>query len=130
MNNQDSERVWCFQATDNHPAVATRRLAGKGITLNVQSDVSCGGALVKHFRNEQPMLGGGTVPAQRDALKDDTRLVVGGMGGNTLGFASILKQCSAKPRGDAGGALPGGPVDPDSAAGECAEFFTSGGGKA
>ncbi|MEU2022710.1 SGNH/GDSL hydrolase family protein [Streptomyces sp. NPDC016469] len=130
LNNQDSPRAWCFQATENYPAVATRSLADKGITLKVQSDVSCGGALVEHFWREQPMLGGGTAPAQRDALKDDTRLVVGGIGGNTFGFASILKQCSAKLRGDEGLALPGQPVDPDSAADECADFFTSGDGKA
>ncbi|MEW2174984.1 SGNH/GDSL hydrolase family protein [Streptomyces sp. NPDC005406] len=131
VNDMDSPRGWCFQATENYPAVATRRLADKSITLNVQSDVSCGGALVENFWRQQPLpFGAGTVPAQRDALKDDTRLVVGGMGGNTFGFTSILKQCSARLRGDEGGALPGSPVDPDSAAGECADFFTSGDGKA
>ncbi|ELP63242.1 SGNH/GDSL hydrolase family protein [Streptomyces turgidiscabies] len=130
VNNQDNERGWCFQATENYPAVAARSLADKGITLNVQSDVSCGGALVEHFWREQPLLGGGTAPAQRDALKDDTRLLVGGIGGNTFGFTNILKQCSATLRGDQGGALPGEPVDRDSPADECADFFTSGDGKA
>ncbi|MFF8732257.1 SGNH/GDSL hydrolase family protein [Streptomyces sp. NPDC015171] len=129
VNNQDSERGWCFQAKENYPAVATRRLADKGITLNVQSDVSCGGALIHHFWQEQELLPGSgmKVPAQQDALKDDTRLIVGSMGGNTLGFNSILKQCSVKLRGQA--LLPGGPVDPDSPAGECRDFFTSGDGK-
>ncbi|MFJ4536665.1 SGNH/GDSL hydrolase family protein [Streptomyces tibetensis] len=130
VNNQDNERGWCFQATENYPAVATRRLADNGITLDVQSDVSCGGALVEHFWKEQEMLGGGTVPAQQDALKEDTQLVVGGMGGNTLGFTSILKQCSAKLRGNEGALLPGEPVDPDKPAGECREFFASEDGKA
>ncbi|MEU8886996.1 SGNH/GDSL hydrolase family protein [Streptomyces sp. NPDC048442] len=128
VNDQDSERGGCVQAAENYPAVATRRLADKDITLNVHSDVSCGGALIEHFGNEQPVLGGGTVPAQQDALKDDTQLVVGGMGGNTLGFNSILKQCSAKLR--ARTLLPGEPVDADSPAGECRNFLTSGDGKA
>ncbi|MGW5732912.1 MULTISPECIES: hypothetical protein [Streptomyces] len=37
LNHPDSERVWCFQAAPNHPAVATRTLAGKGVTLDVQA---------------------------------------------------------------------------------------------
>ncbi|MFG2963734.1 MULTISPECIES: SGNH/GDSL hydrolase family protein [unclassified Streptomyces] len=130
VNDADKPRGWCFQATENYPAVAARRLADNGITLDVQSDASCGGALVENFWREQQLpFGVGTVPAQRHALKDDTRLVVGGIGGNTLGFTSILKQCSAKLR-DEGALLPGEPLDPDSPAGECRDFFTSGDGKA
>ncbi|MFJ3098297.1 MULTISPECIES: hypothetical protein [Streptomyces] len=46
--------------------------------------------------------GGASVPAQQDALKEDTQLVVGGMGGNTVGFTSVIEQCSAMLRGDEG----------------------------
>ncbi|MGW6557495.1 SGNH/GDSL hydrolase family protein [Streptomyces hydrogenans] len=128
VNNQDNEKGWCFQATDDYPAVATRTLAGKGITLDVQADVSCGGALVHHFWEKQELpFGIGTVPAQQEALKGDTQLVVGGLGGNTLGFANMLKQCSDKLRQPS--LLPGDPVDADKPAGECKEFFESGDGK-
>lgn len=131
VNDQDNERGWCFQATENYPAVATRRLADKGIKLDVQADVSCGGALVDNFWKEQELpFGGGRIPAQQNALKEDTQLVVGGMGGNTLGFTDILKQCSAKLRGDEGVLLPGHPVDADKPAGECRDFFESEDGKA
>ncbi|MFF8805599.1 SGNH/GDSL hydrolase family protein [Streptomyces omiyaensis] len=129
VNNQDNERRWCFQATENYPAVATKRLADKAITLDVQADVSCGGALVEHAWKEQELFGSGKVPAQQDAVKGDTQLIVGGMGGNTLGFADVIKQCSAKLRGDEGALLPGSPVDPDSPAAECKTFFESEGGK-
>ncbi|MFH8991564.1 SGNH/GDSL hydrolase family protein [Streptomyces sp. NPDC017940] len=129
VNNTDSERGWCFQATENYPTVAARRLKNKDITLDVKSDVSCGGALVEHFWQEQQLpFGAGTLSAQQDALKADTRLVVGGMGGNTLGFTSILKQCSDKLRQPS--LLPGEPVDPDQPAGECKDFFESQDGKA
>ncbi|MGW2083971.1 SGNH/GDSL hydrolase family protein [Streptomyces sp. NPDC001880] len=126
--NQDSKRDFCFQAKENYPAVATRRLADKGITLDVQSDVSCGGALVHHFWEEQELLLGMTVPRQQDALKYDTQLAVGSMGGNTLGFNRILKQCSDKLRTE-GVLLPGEPVDKDKPAATCGEFFESGDGK-
>ncbi|MFJ3582343.1 SGNH/GDSL hydrolase family protein [Streptomyces sp. NPDC090127] len=128
VNNQDSERGWCFQAAENYPATTSRRLADKGITLDVQSDSSCGAALIQHFWEKQELpFGAGTLPAQQDALKEDTKLVVGGMGGNTLGFTSILKQCSAKLREHP--LLPGEAVDPDEPAGECKDFFASEDGK-
>ncbi|MFE2942879.1 SGNH/GDSL hydrolase family protein [Streptomyces sp. NPDC059255] len=125
--NQDGDRAFCFQAKENYPTVATRRLADKGITLDVQSDVSCGGALVQHFWQEQELLGGMKVPPQQDALKQDTQLAVGSMGGNTLGFNRILKQCSDELRGHP--LLPGEPVDGDEPASKCGEFFESGDGK-
>ncbi|MFD4858981.1 SGNH/GDSL hydrolase family protein [Streptomyces atratus] len=126
--NQDGKRDFCFQAKETYPTVATRRLADKGITLDVQSDVSCGGALVEHFWQEQELLlPGMTVPPQQDALKQDTQLAVGSMGGNTLGFNRILKQCSDELRGHP--LLPGEPVDGDEPASKCGEFFESGDGK-
>ncbi|MFF2119378.1 SGNH/GDSL hydrolase family protein [Kitasatospora sp. NPDC058184] len=130
LNHEDSPQVFCFQAKENYPAVATRRLADKGVTLDVQSDVSCGGALVRHFWEKQELpFNLGEVPPQQDALKPDTQLVVGSLGGNTVGFNRILKQCSAKLRGDEGVLLPGTPVDEDVPAATCGEFFTSGDGK-
>ncbi|MEV8287849.1 SGNH/GDSL hydrolase family protein [Streptomyces niveus] len=126
--NQEGDRALCFQAKENSHTVATRRLADKGITLNVQSDVSCGGALVRHFWQEQELLVPGMkVPPQQDALKQDTQLAVGSMGGNTLGFNRILKQCSNELRGH--GLLPGEPVDGDEPAAKCGKFFKTGDGK-
>lgn len=129
--DQDGDRPLCFQANENYSAVATRHLADKGVTLDVQADVSCGGALVHHFWETQELLPGTgmSVPPQQEALKDDTRLAVGSMGGNTLGFTRILKQCSEELRSDQHALLPGDPVDAEVPAAECAEFFESGEGK-
>ncbi|MGW1275998.1 SGNH/GDSL hydrolase family protein [Streptomyces tsukubensis] len=125
---QEGDRTFCFQAKENYPAVATRRLADKSITLDVQADVSCGAALVQNFWQEQELLLPGVkVPPQQDALKQDTGLAVGSMGGNTLGFSRILKQCSAELREHP--LLPGEPVDGDQPASTCGEFFETGDGK-
>ncbi|MGW5638909.1 SGNH/GDSL hydrolase family protein [Streptomyces sp. NPDC003832] len=126
---QEGDRTFCFQAKENYPAVATRRLADKGITLDVQSDVSCGGALVHHFWQEQELPFNATVPPQQEALKQDTQLAVGSLGGNTMGFTRIMKQCSDKLRGQEHLLLPGEPVNGDEPAAKCAEFFESGDGK-
>ncbi|SDF82108.1 GDSL-like Lipase/Acylhydrolase family protein [Lentzea fradiae] len=130
VNDMGEPRMLCFQATENYPAVATRRLANKGVPLKVQSDVSCGGALLEHFWREQHLpFNMGEVPAQQDALKHDTQLAVGSIGGNTLGFSAILKQCSDQLRNASEQIAPGEPVDADSPAGQCAAFFTDGYGK-
>ncbi|MGW8451351.1 SGNH/GDSL hydrolase family protein [Streptomyces niveus] len=127
--NEGGDRTFCFQAKENSHTVAARRLADKGITLDVQADVSCGGALVQNFWQEQELLllPGMKVPPQQDALKQDTRLAVGSMGGNTLGFNRILKQCSNELRDHA--LLPGEPVDADEPAATCGKFFETGDGK-
>ncbi|MFF8838660.1 SGNH/GDSL hydrolase family protein [Streptomyces sp. NPDC015130] len=131
FHQDDVNRLFCFRANENYPAVATRRLADKGVTLTLQSDVSCGGATVRHFREEQETFPGTDlkVPAQQEALKGDTRLAVGSLGGNTLGFTRILKQCSDRLRAPENALLPGTPVDEDEPAAKCAEFFGSGDGK-
>ncbi|MFE7074610.1 SGNH/GDSL hydrolase family protein [Streptomyces sp. NPDC057620] len=124
---QEGERTFCFQAKENFPAVAARRLADKGITLDVQSDVSCSGATVQNFWQEQELLTGQKASPQQDALKQDTQLTVGSLGGNTLGFNRIIKQCSDELRGHP--LLPGEPVDGDESASKCGEFFETGDGK-
>ncbi|MFF3531350.1 SGNH/GDSL hydrolase family protein [Streptomyces rubiginosohelvolus] len=52
---------------------------------------------------------------------------MGSLGGNTLGFNRILKQCSDELRKPS--LLPGDPVDQDSPAANCGEFFETGDGK-
>lgn len=51
------------------------------------------------------------------------------MGGNTVGFTRILKQCSDKLRGQEHILLPGEPVDAEQPAATCGEYFGSGDGK-
>ncbi|MFJ8230062.1 SGNH/GDSL hydrolase family protein [Streptomyces sp. NPDC094448] len=126
--HQDGKRDLCFRAQENYPAVATRRLVDKGIKLDVQADVSCGAALVQNFWQDQELLLPGLkVPPQQDALRQDTGLTVGSLGGNTLGFSRILKQCSAELREHP--LLPGEPVDGGEPASTCGDFFETGDGK-
>ncbi|WP_232789039.1 SGNH/GDSL hydrolase family protein [Streptomyces odonnellii] len=120
-------RLFCFQSQQSYPAVATERLAERGIPLQVQADVSCGGAVIHHVWEPQPLLIGQAKP-QRDALKEDTELVVGSMGGNTAGFAEIMKQCSERLRGPEGNLLPAEPVNAEWPAAECQDFFENGEG--
>ncbi|MCH6162266.1 SGNH/GDSL hydrolase family protein [Streptomyces marispadix] len=122
----------CLQAKENYPTVATRQLKAQGVSLDVRSDRSCGGALTHHFWSEQkiklpfPY----TAPPQQNALNDGTKLVAGGMGGNTLGFAAILKQCSDRLRGPEGDLLPSEAQDPGDPAERCRDHFERGDGKA
>jgi len=128
LNQDDDKRLLCFQSKENYPAVAIRRLKDKGITLDVQADVSCGGASAHHFWEEQKVpLSDTWLPPQQDTLSWNTELAVGSMGGNTLGFSRILAQCSDKLRKFP--LLPGDPVNGEVPAAQCGEFFESGDGK-
>ncbi|MEV6906730.1 SGNH/GDSL hydrolase family protein [Amycolatopsis sp. NPDC051071] len=124
----DPKEYYCFRSEENYPAVAARELAEQGTPLDIASDRSCGGALAEHFWTKQRLPGFTSKPPQQEALGDETGLVVGSLGGNTLGFVQVLKQCSQRFR-DQGGALPVDPVDPDDPAERCAAFFTAGDGK-
>ena len=129
LQQAGSEEAFCFRAEENYLAVAARRLAEQGSALDVASDRSCGGALIEHFWTEQPYpLSGSSRPPQQEALGEETRLVVGSVGGNTVGFDDILKQCSRKLR-DERVLMPGDPVDADEPTHRCTAFFTIGDGK-
>ncbi|MFF9507421.1 SGNH/GDSL hydrolase family protein [Streptomyces sp. NPDC014724] len=119
---------WCFRALDSYPAVAVDELAEEGVDVDVQADVSCGGAEIRHVWEPQQLVDGTSAEPQRNALRADTQLVVGSLGGNTVGFAPIMKQCSDRLRGFEGVLLPAAPVDEDSPAADCAEFFEHGDG--
>ncbi|WP_433274534.1 SGNH/GDSL hydrolase family protein [Actinosynnema sp. CS-041913] len=127
--HEEIEELLCFRARENYPAVVVRQLAEQGSALDVASDRSCGGALIEHFWTGQPLPPTNlTRPPQQEALGTDTELVVGSIGGNTLGFSSILKQCSQKLR-DEGQLLPGAPFDGAEPAARCAVYFSQGDGK-
>ncbi|WP_157620955.1 SGNH/GDSL hydrolase family protein [Saccharothrix sp. NRRL B-16348] len=124
----DPQEYYCFRSEENYPAVVAKELAAQGITLDVASDRSCSAALIEHFWTSQPLPGGESKPPQQEALGHGTRLVVGSLGDNTLGFVQILQQCSRRLR-ELGETLPGDPVDPDDPAERCAAFFTVGDGR-
>jgi lysophospholipase L1-like esterase len=80
-----SAPVACQRSSDNYPALVARYL---GLTLN---DVSCLGASTKDLMGSQ----GPGIPAQLSALRSSTALVSLGIGGNDLGFSSIVTNCAA-----------------------------------
>ncbi|KOX15236.1 esterase [Saccharothrix sp. NRRL B-16348] len=124
----DLNEYYCFRSEENYPAVAARELAERGTTLDVASDRSCGAALLEHFWTTQLLPKGKSKPPQQEALGSETRLVVGTLSGNTLGFVQILQQCSQTFR-NLDPVLPGDPVDPGDPAEHCAAFFTTGDGR-
>ena len=92
----------CFRSTNG---IATQVAATHGLTL---TDVSCSGATIANvLSTPQSLPGGGTVPTQLDAVTSDTDLVSLMIGGNDLGFSTVLPACAAL--------SPAGPLllDPD-----------------
>ncbi|MEU3615728.1 SGNH/GDSL hydrolase family protein [Streptomyces sp. NPDC006872] len=86
---QNGSPAGCERSDRNYPALVARRL---GLPAADFRDVSCSGATVADLTAAQST-DRGTNPAQLSALSDRTRLVTLGMGGNDIGFASLVKTC-------------------------------------
>lgn len=124
----DPGALLCVRARENLPDVIEDQLADQGILLDITADVSCAGAALHHVWQEQDLGGGETAAPQKRALTKRTQLVVAGLGAGTAGFGRILKQCSQRLRGTEGAHLPDLPVDAESPAGQCQEYFAQGAG--
>jgi lysophospholipase L1-like esterase len=77
--------VACQRSSDNYPTLVAKEL---GLTLH---DASCLGASTKDLMRSQ----GPGIPPQLSALNASTALVSLGIGGNDLGFSSIVTNCAA-----------------------------------
>jgi len=98
----------CLRSNRNYPS-----LVAETIGVPAFRDVSCSGATTDNLAASQSVLFG-VNPPQFDALSADTDLVTITMGGNDIGFASIINECAVRsPRQPFGEA--------------CKDFFTAGG---
>lgn len=104
----------CLRSDRNYPAVVARTLDISDISdISDFRDVSCSGATTDDLAAPQNV-GLGVNAPQLDALGPDTELVSMTMGGNDIGFASIIGDCAAR-----------SPLAPLGAA--CKDYFTAGG---
>ncbi|AEA25534.1 SGNH/GDSL hydrolase family protein [Pseudonocardia benzenivorans] len=103
---QTGRPAGCLRSTNNYPALVARALA-----VATVSDVSCSGATTANLGGPQPT-GLGTNAPQLDALGPDVSLVTLGIGGNDIGFVSIITDCATR-----------SPLHPTGAA--CRDHFTA-----
>jgi lysophospholipase L1-like esterase len=105
---QTGKPAGCLRSTENYPAIVARILA-----LPDVRDVSCSAATTENLAAAQPVQPGVNAP-QFDALSEDTDLVTLTIGGNDIGFGSIISECATRsPREPAGAA--------------CRDFYTADG---
>ncbi|MFI6333484.1 SGNH/GDSL hydrolase family protein [Streptomyces sp. NPDC050535] len=86
---QTGRPAGCDRSDRNYPALVAKELEIKAADFR---DMSCGGATLADLSAPQTT-GDGVNPAQLSALSASTRLVTIGIGGNDIGFASLVKQC-------------------------------------
>lgn len=77
----------CAQSDHNYP-----HLVAAVLHISDFTDVSCSGATTNAMTQPQ-VTGFGTNPPQFDALGSTTKLVSVGIGGNDIGFSSIIGSC-------------------------------------
>jgi lysophospholipase L1-like esterase len=79
----------CDRSDHDYPALVAARL---GLRAAHFRDVSCSGATIADLTTPQST-DDGTNPAQLSALSVGTRLVTLGIGGNDIGFSSLITTC-------------------------------------
>ncbi len=85
--NQSLSPLGCLRSDHNYP-----HLVQPGLTTATFTDISCSGATTDDmFAAQSTEIG--TNPPQLDALTADTRVVTLGIGGNDIGFTSIIENC-------------------------------------
>ncbi|WP_430379814.1 SGNH/GDSL hydrolase family protein [Streptomyces sp. B1-3] len=87
--DQTGTPAGCARSSRNYPAVVAKEL---GIKSSEFRDMSCSGAAIPDLTAPQSTEDG-TNPAQTSALSTKTRLVTLGIGGNDIGFSSMLTKC-------------------------------------
>lgn len=85
--NQSLSPLGCLRSDHNYP-----HLVQPGLTTATFTDISCSGATTDDMFAAQST-SAGTNPPQLDALTADTRVVTLGIGGNDIGFTSIIENC-------------------------------------
>jgi len=100
----------CDRSSSNYPHLVAAAL---GLSL---TDVTCGGATTADMTGAQQLAGGGTNPAQLEAVNASTSLVTLTVGGDDLGFSSILENCLAYT-----------PLGPTSVGWTCRSHYDAGG---
>ncbi|MER5179996.1 SGNH/GDSL hydrolase family protein [Streptomyces sp. NPDC002896] len=87
--DQTGKPAGCDRSDRNYPALVADEL---GLAAADFRDVSCSGATISDLSTSQST-DDGVNPAQLSALSADTRLVTIGIGGNDIGFASLVREC-------------------------------------
>jgi GDSL-like Lipase/Acylhydrolase family len=86
--DQTGSPVACLRSTNDYPADVAASLGASSFT-----NISCSGATTADMNGSQSVTGG-TNPPQFSALSSSTTLVTMGIGGNDIGFSSILETCA------------------------------------
>ncbi|MFF4351434.1 SGNH/GDSL hydrolase family protein [Streptomyces sp. NPDC001530] len=87
--DRTGEPAGCERSDHNYPALVAQELEIKEAGFR---DMSCSGATIADLSAPQTT-DNGVNPAQLSALSASTRLVTIGIGGNDIGFSSLVKNC-------------------------------------
>ena len=88
IRHQTGNPAGCLRSRHNYPSLVAAALGAVSFT-----DASCAGATTADMTAPQPVAGG-VSPPEVNALSPSTTLVSLGVGGNDVGFASIIITCS------------------------------------
>jgi lysophospholipase L1-like esterase len=85
---QTGSPAGCLRSTNDYPALTAAAIGASSFT-----NISCQGATTADLTGSQPVPAG-TNPPQFSALNSGTSVVTLGIGGNDIGFLSIIETCA------------------------------------
>jgi hypothetical protein len=88
--NQTGSPAGCLRSSSDYPADTAAAIAAASFV-----DISCSGATTADFTGPQSVPGG-TNPPQFSAISPSTSVVTLGIGGNDIGFISIIETCATE----------------------------------
>lgn len=88
--DQAGSPAGCLRSSNDYPALTAAAIGASSFT-----DISCSGATTADMTGSQPVPGG-TNPPQFSAIKSSTSVVTLGIGGNDIGFISIIETCATE----------------------------------
>lgn len=91
---QTGQPYGCLRSGKNYPSLVAPQVSSR---LPLFTDVSCSGAKTDDMFAPQSVTPGPANPPQLDALSNRDGLVSLGIGGNDIGFSSIVKNCATLP---------------------------------
>jgi lysophospholipase L1-like esterase len=86
--NPTGTPLGCLRSTDDYPQLTASAIGASSFT-----NISCAGATTANMNASQSVTGG-TNPPQFSAINSGTTVVTMGIGGNDIGFTSIIETCA------------------------------------
>lgn len=92
--NQIADPLNCWRSDHDYPHLVYPHIVAGNVKVSSFADVSCSGATTADMYNPQSLSPTGSNAPQLNAVTSQAKVVTIGIGGNDIGFSSIVENCA------------------------------------